>query len=194
MNFDEFLTKLEAGDVSHVDFGCHQDFKSAPVVVDSVDQEEIVRLCDSFKRPSQLSSMRLFKLFPILPADFLLAISSLTELWIWEIQITYDGAKALAQTLLNPKCLITTLSLRWNKIGAKGGQIICESLKNNHTLKNLRLSDNDLGPAGGSAMGEGLECNKTLTKLNFSRNGIGPTGAEAIGKGLEHNHTLICLE
>jgi len=133
-------------------------------------------------------------------------------------EYTTEGITKLCKGLKGSA--VTSLDLRYNNLGPKGGAAIAEGLKGNLTLQVLNLSCNELGPEGGAALAEGLKGNTTLqsldlednyikvegafalasvlketmiTNLNLGGNMLGPKGAAALLEGLKGNLMLQVL-
>ncbi|MFI4956983.1 MAG: hypothetical protein ACHQAX_07240 [Gammaproteobacteria bacterium] len=70
---------------------------------------------------------------------------------------------------------------------------LVDALKNNTTLKKLRLSHVDISARSAKALAETLSQNTTLNELRLTQNRLGDSGASAIAEGLQKNETLHTL-
>ncbi len=61
--------------------------------------------------------------------------------------------------------VVTTLYLRWNKIGDEGAKAIAEALKVNAAVTTLYLGSNNIGDEGAIAIAEALKVNAVLKNL-----------------------------
>ena len=91
----------------------------------------------------------------------------------------------------------------------EGTGFICEALKVNKTIKELKMrgsvprmrgfglstshSSNIGGPEGAKHVADMLMVNTSLTTLDISGNGYGPDGEKALAKGLAGNTSLTSL-
>merc|ERR1712000_264773 len=89
---------------------------------------------------------------------------------------------------------LTSINLRYNKIGDAGAEKIAEALKVNKTLTSINLRDNKIGDAGAEKIAEALKVNKTLTSLNLRENGIGSLVKKKIAEMLEANKSLASVK
>lgn len=73
---------------------------------------------------------------------------------------------------------LTSLSLRFCKISAKGLKAICDELSSdsNQTLIYLNLSSNSVGDEGVEMIADALRVNRQLSFLNLADNQIGDDG------------------
>jgi len=97
--------------------------------------------------------------------------------------------------LVIAKCLETNswlkrLSLRQNRIDAKGAKFLGDALVTNRSLVALNLEYNELGVAGALEIGNALSLNRSITWLDLSRNGVGARGARALTERLKSCRTL----
>ena len=70
--------------------------------------------------------------------------------------LTKLAPNALAKGL-KENSILTSLNLRFNKIGNDGDDALAKGLKENSTLTSLNLSDNDIGKVGADALAKGLK-------------------------------------
>ena len=110
-----------------------------------------------------------------------------TKLSITLDNITYTGAKAIAESLKHENCELTELNLHANIISDEGAKYIAEALKDpNCKLTWLNLSKNNIGDQGAKAIAKALkDPNCTLTKLDLSNNNIDVEGAKDIAEALK---------
>ncbi len=128
---------------------------------------------------------------------------------------TAEGINAIADAL-RVNGALTSLDLRWNKLGAEGGTAIAEALKVNGALTSLNLDGfvlpikqlkgtervdkldlsgkyEKLGAASAIVIAKCIEVNGALTSLNLACCGIGNEGAKAIADALRVNGALTSL-
>jgi Ran GTPase-activating protein (RanGAP) involved in mRNA processing and transport len=130
--------------------------------------------------------------------------TALTDLYLSNNQVDYDGVEILAKALRKNKSL-TDLDLKNNKIGSDGVAALATALKSNTTLETLHLCNNKIGDDGVAALVVALRRNTTLRELYLRGN----TGMSKIGKisllklvidissieaTLQSNHTLTELK
>jgi Ran GTPase-activating protein (RanGAP) involved in mRNA processing and transport len=122
-----------------------------------------------------------------------LQANTLTTLDLKWSKIGDADAQALAKALEHNNTL-TTLNLGGNQIDNTGTLALANALEHNHTLTRLDLSGNQIDNTGTLALAEALRENKTLIELNLADNQISNTGARALTKAFEHNKTLTYLD
>jgi len=126
--------------------------------------------------------------------DTLLAIEGIIEIDLKYNRLGAKGAEVLA-AYTKQSTSLKVLDLVKNLIPASGGQMIAEALKENKSLHTLKLGQNDIGDDGIIALAEGLEHNSTLAYLLVEKNDIKLKGAEAMATCLvEHNKDLVGLD
>ena len=86
------------------------------------------------------------------------------------------------------------LDLSNNQIGSEGAVAVATMLKTNSSLERLHLGGCGIGSSGGVELGAALERNKTLRFLNLSWNALGDDGVRGLCVGLENNSSLEELE
>ncbi|GMH77534.1 hypothetical protein TL16_g07442 [Triparma laevis f. inornata] len=78
-----------------------------------------------------------------------------------------EGASKLSQLIKGPNGVgVEVLNLHGNDIGSVGCAAICEAMKSNEIVKELRLSENPIGRNGGYALAEMMEINGSLQRLD----------------------------
>jgi len=70
---------------------------------------------------------------------------------------------------------------------------LSQSLKENHSINLLNISDNIIGDVGSQALGELLFNNEVITKLDISNGQISKEGIKYITTSLEGNKVIKCL-
>ena len=112
-------------------------------------------------------------------------------------EIRVAGAAAIADGLAVTRHL-HTLSLRLNRLGDEGGEmVILAAAENNKTLTSLDLSNNDLGMAAAQAIGRLATTTNgasKLTHLNVSCNAFGPECGQALRDAAQLSRTLLSLD
>ena len=102
--------------------------------------------------------------------------------------ISEKGCKAISDALMVNRSL-QVLDLHGNPISA-GVVHIAESLKHNHSLLEINLSNCDISEKECEAIGEALMVNRSLQVLDLYDNPIS-AGVEHIAESLKHNHSLL---
>jgi len=109
-------------------------------------------------------------------------------------KIGNDGAVAMFKALTPTKkgyqrtvnrgkerrCGVSTLDLKLNFIGERGGQALGQALRSNRTLMEIDLDRNRIGDQGAFAIGSALQINRTIKRVNLNDNHIGDQGAFAL--------------
>ena len=92
---------------------------------------------------------------------------------------------------------IRELKLGWNKITARGGNAIADSMRTNRHLRFLDLSWNACGHGAnvlpeqvGKTWASAFQENKTLQHVDLSHNKILYQDTVLLAKGLQKNHTI----
>ena len=109
------------------------------------------------------------------------------------LQISCEGAKAIATLLMKVGNKIRDLNLADNAIGVGGGKALGKALQLNTTLETLSLRLNRLLDDGASPVVLGLKANTSLKTLNLSNNELGSNASEALAEALRVNTTLESL-
>ena len=126
---------------------------------------------------------------PLTLSSALLVNDVLTTLNLRFNRIGDEGAVALGDALRG-NGVLKTIDLRYNVIGFEGAAAIAEALRGNGVLKTLNLRNNYIGDAGATAIGEALAVNGVLIDLNLMMNEIGDEGATALASALRVNGGL----
>ncbi|EFC49123.1 predicted protein [Naegleria gruberi] len=85
--------------------------------------------------------------------------SNLTLIDVGACFLTDKSAPAIAKYLLSEKCILQTLDLRWNSIGAKGAKIIIDTLEHNKSLTSISFRLNPIQSVGANyVIRKSLEC------------------------------------
>ena len=114
------------------------------------------------------------------------------ELNLTGCSMTSDGVGEVVSGLSDNHTL-RELYLSENKIGSEGAVAVATMLKRNSSLETLRLHMCSIGSSGGVELGVALERNKTLRVLGLSGNPIGDDGVRGLCVGLENNSSLEVL-
>ena len=108
-------------------------------------------------------------------------------------EIGDEGAIILGKFLLDNKCFLQGLNLRYNDIGPAGCQEIAKGLQMNETLRSLGLDGNKFGNVGGLAIAGALQVNYTLEELNLNDTDLTNQSIIAFTTVLKANNTLKVL-
>ena len=106
--------------------------------------------------------------------------------------LTSDGVEEVVRGLSDNHSL-RELDLSEIHIGSEGVVTMAAMLKSNSSLETLNLSVCCIGSSGGVELGAALERNKTLKKLDLSGNALGDNGVRGLSAGLENNSSLKSL-
>ena len=112
---------------------------------------------------------------------------SLLKLNLRNCDISEKGGKAIGDALMVNRSL-QVLDLHGNPISA-GVVHIAESLKHNHSLQEINLSNCNISEKGGKAIGDALMVNRSLQVLDLQGNPIS-AGVVHIAESLNCNHSL----
>lgn len=113
-----------------------------------------------------------------------------------------NGAKYIAEALINSECKLQSLEIASCGIGVTGAKYISEALKNNKSLVCLNFgflkSTNDLGEVpnqiesqGASYLADMLAVNKTLRSLDITYTSVQQGGIDALAKVLSTTNTSL---
>ena len=145
---------------------------------------------------------------------------SLREINLSDCRISEEGGKAIGDALMvnrslqvldlhgNPisagvvhiaeslKCNHSLLEINLTNcvISEEGADVLGSSLKENNSLQTLILRGNNLSDGGGAHLAGGLRHNNCLKRLDISQCGIGDRGVVSIGSALEVNNSLEELD
>jgi hypothetical protein len=92
---------------------------------------------------------------------------------------------------VHPK--ISAISLRYNKVGDLGAQLLSEALDTNRSLMHINLECNEINVAGAEYIASSLIEYKQIKSLRLSYNNIGDEGAMGMAQALEKNTSLEIL-
>lgn len=123
--------------------------------------------------------------------EIILQNNFVKEVIFEEADLRSDDAKVLAEKMRNNKSL-KSLKLSMNLLEDEGVKFIAEVL-NTTALETLEISANLIGNEGMRAISSALMDNKTLTSLHLDMNKIGDEGAVMMAHALEKNKTLTYL-
>ena len=126
--------------------------------------------------------------------DALINNHTLRELHIPNIQMSDNGASALARLLHNNNSL-KVLDVSHNDIGVAGSKaLLAQGICTWNDLQVLKISHNSLRAAGSEALAEALLTNNSLQVLDISYNGIRVAGSKALAQALYTNSSLQRLD
>ena len=114
-------------------------------------------------------------------------------LYLSVCSMTSDGVGEVMSGLSDNHTL-RELNLSNSQIGSEGAVAMATMLKRNSSLETLRLHNCSIGSSGGVELGVALERNKTLRELWLSGNAIGDDGVRGLCVGLENNSSLEELD
>jgi Ran GTPase-activating protein (RanGAP) involved in mRNA processing and transport len=101
-----------------------------------------------------------------------------------------DGARAVAESILENNSVLLSLSLIDCYIGNQGIRFICDVLASCPNLEYLNLSGNSLDATGAAVIAEALSTNKSIKILDISGNSIGYDGLNSISMAVRKNRSL----
>jgi Ran GTPase-activating protein (RanGAP) involved in mRNA processing and transport len=111
-------------------------------------------------------------------ANILSTTQTLRELDLSDNQVESQGLLALLPALTHETCALRRLDLYNNKLGATGATQIAAILRDNRSLRELRIGKNNLGRKKSlKAIATALQRNATLRTLDLSHNQIDDGGA-----------------
>ena len=105
-------------------------------------------------------------------------------------RLTARGGKALAESIENNKTL-TVLDIGWNGIGDEAGKTLENALTENNVLRHLNIANNRLSSVSAEAIASGVEKNKGLVSLVLDSNPFGAKGCDLIMEALKMNSAII---
>ena len=154
--------------------------KGGKAIGDALMVNRSLRVLDLSKNPISAGVVYL--------AESLKHNHSLLEINLSDCDISEENSKAIGDALMENKFL-QVLDLHHNPISA-GVVHIAESLKHNHSLLEINLSDCDISEENSKAIGDALMENKFLQVLDLHHNPIS-AGVVHIAESLKHNHSLL---
>ncbi|XP_028662546.1 protein NLRC3-like [Erpetoichthys calabaricus] len=101
-----------------------------------------------------------------------------------------EGATVLSQVLMSPDCKVENLWIVATRLGSEGLQELCVGLKQNRSVKDLRMAINNICDEGAAALAEVLKTNDTLLDVRLRDNMITDNGANLLMSALKENSTL----
>jgi len=107
-------------------------------------------------------------------------------------KITVVGAKHVGD-ILRQNGTLRTIKIGRNRLGAEGAAELAKALGENKTLTQLTLGGNDIGVEGAMAMAEALKKNMALLMFRAGGNNMGNEGAKVFADMLRANRRLSCL-
>ena len=99
-----------------------------------------------------------------------------------------EGAKALAPAIAGSASL-TSLDVSYNNIKGSG-EALGEALKNNSSLKELKMAECSFDAEDVKGLAGGLAVHGSLTTLSLSGNPVGDDGAKALAAALKDSKML----
>ena len=141
-----------------------------------LSQESIQLVIDTLLANNLLSNLKLAmsynnKLSPIhvsLLAKVLRTVNNLEHLNLQGCGVETEGACMLASALCTRDSKLRTLSLNENYLEEEAGMAFAKTLRENVSLKELRLVKNNLGQKAVQTLVNSLNCNSTLRALQLS--------------------------
>ena len=91
---------------------------------------------------------------------------------------------------LNDNHTLKELYISDNNIRSEGAVAVAKMLRKNTSLERLDLDRCSIGNSGGVELGAALERNKTLRELGLTNNALGDDGVRGLCVGLESNSSL----
>ena len=117
----------------------------------------------------------------------LLPTTKLTELSLYNAQITNDGVVSLCQALQAPTCKVTTLGLSWNQITDACVVSVCQALQTpTCKVTTLHLGGNQITDAGVVSLCQALQTPTCkVTTLDLSEDQITDAGVVSLCQALQ---------
>lgn len=110
-------------------------------------------------------------------------------------QIQAEGAIHVERWLMNPRCSLVDLSLKFNQLMPNGAARIAAALPSCDSLKKLNLYQNHICDEGVEALALALETNTSLEWLDLGHNDFGDDGAFQLSQVLRlKNDSLVHLD
>jgi Ran GTPase-activating protein (RanGAP) involved in mRNA processing and transport len=126
-------------------------------------------------------------------ADALLDNHTLTTLLIQD-DLSLNAVHSLGYLLSDASCHLQALYLWHCQLTQKLMEVLCHSLRGNHSLTTLALSYNKIDDTGGLYLSDMILRNKAIVKLHLGANLFSPTTAGFFGVALARNTTLQFLD
>lgn len=128
-------------------------------------------------------------------ADLLAHIeaNSITEIAFCKIKLRISQINQLLE-VIKKNSVLTSLTLRNNKIKKNPARVLAEGLQDNTTLTTLDLRGNHIGNEGAEAFKKLLKANTTITTLTLSKKDISLKTLRKINKLLERNKRIRDFE
>lgn len=118
----------------------------------------------------------------------------LSHLTIRRDALDADAAAAIAEVIIDPKCRITSLSLRDTFINSRGYHALAIALEYNTSVTALDLSKNEpIGVPASRALGSMFRVNDTLRAVRLEQTVHDVGGVTAIYEGLAENRSITNL-
>ena len=112
------------------------------------------------------------------------------KLYLGRCSLTSDGVGEVMSGLSDNHTLRELYLSNNNQIRSEGAVTIATMLKTNSSLETLNLNGCSIDSSGGVELGTALERNKTLRELWLSWNALGDDGVRGLIVGLENNSSL----
>lgn len=126
-------------------------------------------------------------------SDSLLDNSTLTTLLLQD-DLSFSAIHSLGCLLGDQTCSLQALYLWHCALNAQLLEVLCRSLRGNHSLTTLALSYNKVDDTGGVYLSDMILRNRALVKLHLGANLFSPTSAGFFGVALAKNTTLQFLD
>ena len=108
-------------------------------------------------------------------------------------QLTWEGAKYLAEAINNNNCQLSTLGLWGNNISDIGAQLLAKAINdNNCQLHAILLSNNNITATGAQHLAEAITNNNCqLRTLHLVENNISDIGAQHLAKAINSKNCQL---
>ena len=108
-------------------------------------------------------------------------------------QLTWEGAKYLAEAINNNNCQLSTLGLWGNNISDIGAQLLAKAINNNNCqLRAILLSNNNITATGAQHLAEAITNNNCqLRTLHLVENNISDIGAQHLAKAINSKNCQL---
>jgi len=142
---------------------------------------------------SKLAEGRMLDVDMTLLSEALLQVHPFALLDLSYNEIASGSGSALKDLMLGDNRLLS-VDLACNELDAKTCVLICKGLKENRTLRELRLSGNKLGGVGGMAIAELLQANDTLQRLYLANCDLDTGSLVAIATVVAQHASIAVLD